>query len=224
VSRPVAALLAAVMLVACDRMPGRPREADRPLRPSQVTDFARLWGENCAGCHGAGGALGPAAPMANPVYLAWVDDDTLRRVTAEGVPGTAMPAFARRAGGSLTDEQVEIVVRGMRARWGRPLAAAASLPPYAGGPGDPARGAAEYHRRCAACHDPGGDGEPHGGSVTGPAYLALVSDQALRTATVAGRPDLGMPDWRGPRADAPMSAQDVTDVVAWVASHRGGGG
>jgi cytochrome c oxidase cbb3-type subunit III len=56
-----------------------------------------------------------------------------------------------------------------------------------------------------------------------PAYLALVSDQALRTAVVAGRPDLGMPDWRGAHASEPLGAQEVSDVVAWMASHRGGG-
>ena len=56
-----------------------------------------------------------------------------------------------------------------------------------------------------------------------PTYLALVSDQALRTAVVAGRPDLGMPDWRGGASAAPLTAQEVVDVVAWMASHRGGG-
>ncbi len=216
------AIVAAVALLgACDRLPGRPLEADRPLRPREVRDFARLWGDNCAGCHGADGTLGPAAPLANPVYLAWVDDATLTRVTAEGVPGTAMPAFARRAGGSLTDEQIAILVRDMRARWTRPVAGA--LPPYAGSPGDVTRGAALYTLRCATCHDDDRDGSPHGGSVVDPAYLALVSDQALRTAVVAGRPDLGMPDWRGPLEREPLAPQEVSDLVAWVVSHRGGG-
>ena len=45
---------------ACDALPGKPTEAERPLRPSQVTDFATLYGENCAGCHGADGTLGAA--------------------------------------------------------------------------------------------------------------------------------------------------------------------
>jgi cytochrome c oxidase cbb3-type subunit 3/ubiquinol-cytochrome c reductase cytochrome c subunit len=58
--------------------------------------------------------------------------------------------------------------------------------------------------------------------VIDPAYLALVSDQALRSAVVAGRPDLGMPDWRGGASASPLTAQDVADVVAWMASHRGG--
>ena len=69
----VAVVASVVLLAGCDWLPGRPQEADRPLRPSEVRDFARLWGENCAGCHGADGELGPAAPLANPTYLAWID-------------------------------------------------------------------------------------------------------------------------------------------------------
>jgi mono/diheme cytochrome c family protein len=210
-------MVAVVLLAGCDRLPGRPLEADRPLRPRDVRDFARLWRENCAGCHGADGTLGPAPALANPVYSGWVDDATLTRVAAQGVPGTSMPAFARSAGGSLTDEQITLLVRGMRSRWASAPAASA-LPPYAGGGGDVARGATVYQRRCAACHD-----QARPGSVIDPAYLALVSDQGLRTAVVAGRPDLGMPDWRGEGANEPLSPQEVSDVVAWMASHRGGG-
>jgi cytochrome c oxidase cbb3-type subunit 3/ubiquinol-cytochrome c reductase cytochrome c subunit len=47
-----------------------------------------------------------------------------------------------------------------------------------------------------------------------------VSDQGLRTAVLAGRPALGMPDWRVPGAAAAMSAQEIADVVAWLIGHR----
>jgi hypothetical protein len=56
--------------------------------------------------------------------------------------------------------------------------------------------------------------------VLDPAYLALVSDQALRTAVIVGRSDLGMPDWRANISGQPMSPQEISDVVAWLASHR----
>ena len=111
------ALLAAILLAGCDSLPGRPTQADLPLRPSDVTDFATLYGENCAGCHGADGKFGAALAMNNPVYLAIVDDASMRRVIADGVMGTAMPPFAQSAGGSLTDRQIDLLIAGIRKTW-----------------------------------------------------------------------------------------------------------
>ena len=94
------ASLATILIAGCDSLPGRPTQADLPLRPTNVTDFATLYGENCAGCHGADGKSGAAIAMNNPVYLAIIDDASMRRVIANGVPGTAMPPFAQSAGGT----------------------------------------------------------------------------------------------------------------------------
>ena len=53
-----------------------------------------------------------------------------------------------------------------------------------------------------------------------PSYLALVSDQYLRTTVVAGRADLGMPDWRGFIAGRALSPEEISDVVAWLVTKR----
>jgi cytochrome c oxidase cbb3-type subunit 3/ubiquinol-cytochrome c reductase cytochrome c subunit len=37
---------------------------------------------------------------------------------------------------------------------------------------------------------------------------------------ITGRPELGAPDWRANASGRPMSNQEVTDVVAWLASRR----
>lgn len=223
------ASLMTALLVGCDSLPGKPREADRPIPPSEVKEFGALYAKHCSGCHGADGRLGAARPLNDPLYLALVSEDTLRRVIARGVPGTAQPAFAASAGGELTDEQINILVRDMRDRWGAPERFKnVALPPYslkeavAAGqaPGDSRRGRKVYARYCARCHGPDGNGGPHGGSVVDESFLALVSDQALRTAVIAGRTDLGMPDWRKNLPGQPMSPQEISDVVAWLASHR----
>jgi cytochrome c oxidase cbb3-type subunit 3 len=41
---------------------------------------------------------------------------------------------------------------------------------------------------------------------------------------IAGRPDMGAPDWRGNAAGKAMSPEDVSDVVAWLAAQRPQGG
>ena len=214
--------LAAALLAGCDALPGRPTDADRPLRPSQVKDFAQLYSQNCSGCHGADGKFGPALPLDNPVYLALVDDASLRRAIAQGVPGTAAPPLARSAGGVLTDEQIDILINGIRQRWGRPDAVAgAAPPPYAGdGAGDATRGREVYATSCTSCHGADGTGTAKVGSIVDASYLALVSDQALRTLVIAGRPDLGHPDWRGYPPGQPLTAAQVSDVVAWLAAQR----
>jgi cytochrome c oxidase cbb3-type subunit III len=223
----------AVMILAlaagCEGLPGKPTPEERWKPATEVTDFSQLYARNCSGCHGADGRLGAARPLNDPLYLALVSAATLRAMIAQGVPGTAAPAFARQVGGPLTDKQIDILVEGIRARWGATESFKnVTLPPYSlrdasaagSGSGDQQRGAAAYQRYCAQCHGKDGSGGPKGGSVINPAYLTLVSDQALRTAVIVGRSDLGMPDWRANISGQPMSPQEISDVVAWLASHR----
>jgi mono/diheme cytochrome c family protein len=226
-------LLVAIVLLGlvtgCDWMPGKPTPEDRWKAATEVTDFSQLYALNCSGCHGADGRLGAARPLNDPLYLALVSNDTLRQMIAQGVPGTAAPAFAQQIGGPLTDKQIDILIEGMRSRWGATESFKnVTLPPYSlrdasaagSSPGDRQRGAAAYQKYCAQCHGKDGSGGPKGGSVINPAFLALVSDQALRTAVIVGRSDLGMPDWRANISGQPMSPQEISDVVAWLASHR----
>ena len=215
-------LIGLLSCLGCDRLPGKPTAADVELEPRQVRDFAVLFRQNCSGCHGADGKGSGALALNNPTYLAIVSDDALRHATSYGVPGTLMPAFVKSAGGTLTDEQVEILVREMRARWSRPEGVGnATPPPYAAStPGDLTRGAEVYAIFCASCHGSDGRGTPKGSTIVDDSYLALVSDQGLRTLVIAGRPDLRHPDWRGYVPSRAMTAQEVTDLVAWLASKR----
>ena len=144
------------------------------------------------------GKAGAALALANPVYLAITDEETLRRVTSTGVPGTSMPAFARQAAATLTDDQIDVLVREIRSRWSRPDALGGVTPPAyrADAAGEPVRGEEIFRTFCASCHGPDGKGGPKGSSIVDGSYLALVSDQGLRTTVIAGRPDLGQPDWR----------------------------
>jgi len=219
-----ALVLAVVSLsfCGCASAPGRPLPGDMPIVPGEISDFDTLYKQNCAGCHGSEGKGGAAIALADPVYLAIADDTVLHRAATNGIPGTAMPAFAYSAGGMLTDKQIEIIVRGIRERWARPdVLAGANPPPYSSPtPGDPSRGSEVYAEFCSACHGPGGRGGQKGSSIVNGSFLALLNDQELRTLVIIGRPELGAPDWRNDIPGKPMSAQDISDVVAWLSSQR----
>ena len=206
----------------CGTPHGQPRRGAQILAPNEVLEFGTLYSENCAGCHGEAGRGGAAIALSDPVYLAIADDGAIRKVVSKGVPGTAMPAFAESAGGLLTDKQIDVITQGMRSRWTKPgILDEANPPSYAAkSAGDAHRGEATYKTYCESCHGPDGRGGTKGSAITNDSFLALVSDQGLRTIVIAGRPELGAPDWRGNVADKPMSDQEVTDVVAWLTSRR----
>jgi mono/diheme cytochrome c family protein len=215
-------VLAAMVLAACGTPPGKPVRGAEVPAPEQVLDFATLFAQNCAGCHGNNGEGGAALPLSNPAYLALADANAVRKAIAEGVRGTPMPAFAKSAGGMLTEQQVDVIANEMRSRWSEAgTLAGVQVPSYATRlAGDAERGAAAYKMFCESCHGANGQGGAKGSSIVDPAFLTLVSDQGLRTTVILGRPDLGAPDWRGDAAGRAMTDQEVTDVVAWLSRQR----
>jgi cytochrome c oxidase cbb3-type subunit 3/ubiquinol-cytochrome c reductase cytochrome c subunit len=224
------AFVASVASTGCMDAPGKPRPNTEALRPEQVLDPATLYKQNCAGCHGDRGQNGAAISLANPVYLATAGIDNIRRITAKGVAGTMMPAFAKEQGGSLTDEQISVLSKGIVDAWAHPDALAGqSRPAYAStNAGDVTRGQQVFATSCARCHGADGGGSApnasaHIGSIVDPSYLALISDQGLRSILISGWPERGMPDWRTAMQGSqsrPMTDQEITDVVAWLATHR----
>jgi mono/diheme cytochrome c family protein len=216
------AALVAFLLAGCSWQPAQPKGDSEVLAPSQVLDFGTLYAQNCSGCHGAEGRGGAAIALANPIYLAIADDATIRKVIANGVRGTAMPAFAESAGGMLTDAQIDVITKEIRSRWSQPGILNGVEPPsyLSKSTGDAQRGEAAYKVYCESCHGPGGRGGQKASAITNDSFLALVSDQGLRTIVIAGRPELGAPDWRGNLPGRPMLDLEVTDVVAWLASRR----
>jgi cytochrome c oxidase cbb3-type subunit 3/ubiquinol-cytochrome c reductase cytochrome c subunit len=228
-------LLGALLLSfsGCDGAPGRPRQDADTVRPDRILDFATLYGQNCAACHGDQGKQGAAIALASPVYLAYAGPENLRKTISNGVAGSLMPGFAKSAGGMLTDAQIAALVDGMMRTWGNDAVLNGQKPPayLAAMPGDAARGKAAFATYCARCHGADGaglgnapDGAAHPGpkgSIVDPAYLALMSDQGLRGTIVAGRG--GMPDWRSYLEGAgahPIGEQEIDDIVAWLAAQR----
>jgi cytochrome c oxidase cbb3-type subunit 3/ubiquinol-cytochrome c reductase cytochrome c subunit len=220
-----ALLICVLTLLGCRDVPGKPLPGSEAKRPDQVLDFATLYQENCSACHGEHGRMGVAISLANPAYLSFAGTANLQRITAKGVPGTPMPPFSQTSGGTLTDQQIAVLTHGMIELWSKPSPPSALSPiAYAATlQGDPARGANVFAATCSQCHGADGTGataaKPPIGSLVDPTYLGLISDQALRSLIVAGQPGQGMPG-SDQVAAQPLTNQDVTDIVAWLASHR----
>ena len=135
----------------------------------------------------------------------------------------------------LTATQVKVLAEGIKKRWGQPPSPAGSVPPYiapaGAGAGKKDEGARVFARACAGCHGSEGQGGKNGerqvGAINNPAFLALISDQALRRYAITGRPDLGMPAFDGKDGRSPdfhaLTSAEIDDLVALLAYWRLGG-
>jgi cytochrome c oxidase cbb3-type subunit 3 len=248
-------------MTGCD-LPGRPDPADKPVPADQVVEFAVLYRQNCSGCHGADGKLGPAPPLNDPLFRAIVPEEELEGIVTSGRKKTLMPAFAKENGGVLTGTQIQVLVKqikgipyrivekkeggvakvevvadaaGIAPKWGMPGQPPRGVPSYReqsaspNGGGNEKKGAMVFARACAVCHGDHGQGIAKGGEmrriINDPVFLGLTSNQALRRYVITGRPDLGMPGYAEARPDTPdfvpLTDQEVTDLVALLASWRG---
>ena len=217
-ARAILALIPFTLLLGtlgCERKIEPPNDQEELLRPENIASFDRLYKQNCSACHGENGSGGPALDLANPKYQALIDDASLKRWITSGMPGTQMPAFGESAGGFLTAQQVDVLVVAMRERWSRKDPSAADMPPYSSSTlGNIEHGQDIFQASCSSCHQQGQQ------KVTDASYLALVSDQSLRSIVIAGRPDLGHPDWKQVRPGRSLTDQDVSDVIAYLHSLR----
>jgi mono/diheme cytochrome c family protein len=83
--------------------------------PQDVSVGAKVFADNCAGCHGAGGKGGGALKtpdFTNPGVQAALSDSVVAKTIRGGKPGTAMPAWS----GKLSEDEINAVaafVRGL---------------------------------------------------------------------------------------------------------------
>jgi len=213
--------LVPLALAGCN-LPGKPQAGPEVPRPEEVLAFKTLYGANCAGCHGESGQDGAAMDLANAEYQALIDDRSLREVIRKGEKGTLMPAFAQENGGMLTDAQIDALVQGMRGSWRKQDASGGEAPPpyKASHAGDALKGQAVYAIACARCHGTSAQRPGKAGSILDGSFLALINEQTLRTTMIAGRPDIGEPDWRGHIPGRSMTDDEITNLSAWLMTQR----
>ena len=204
----------------CESSSYVPKPVSEEMQPQDITDFQTLFEQNCVGCHGVNGKNGASEMLNYPLYLALVPKDELIKTITYGRNGTVMPPFDVGQGGRLTSKQIGILVNGIEQNWGKPVDFHGLTPPPYYQPADAkidlADGKKVFTTVCGMCH-----GE-HGviGPLATPAYLSLATDQYIRTAVLAGKPERGMPNWQTLKFGHPLSDGEITDVVGYLSSLR----
>jgi cytochrome c oxidase cbb3-type subunit 3/ubiquinol-cytochrome c reductase cytochrome c subunit len=160
-------------------------------------------------------------------------------VLVHQIKGTAYKII----GGSAKGTSIPTIVTdaaGISPAWGSPKPAPSDVPPYqspeaVGRAAHPAARTSEdyekirttiFARACSECHGDRGQGTEEAGAINKPEFLTLVSDQSLRRIIIAGRPDLGMPDYRGTDERASdfklLNSAEIDDLVALLGQWRQG--
>jgi mono/diheme cytochrome c family protein len=153
------------------------------------------------------------------------------QVLVNEIKGISYRLVEKRGEGPV---KVDVVAdpEGTVPRWGVVPAVPASAVPYPlpEGVGNAEQGAKVFARACANCHGENGTGirrdEKRRNRINEPAFLALISDQAIRRIIITGRADLGMPSHsqKTGRPDdfQPLTAGDVAALTALLAGWRQG--
>ncbi len=216
----VLALVLALLTLARVAAQYPPPGLERPLSAADAADLAegkRLYGAQCALCHGIDGSGGYGPSLLKPAFTRGADDAGLYTLVRTGIPGV-MPGFGD-ANGPRRSWQLAAYVRAFNQQGG----ATAS--------GDPRHGREVYAARgCATCHVVAGQGKALGpdlssiGVQRGPAYLreALVSPAARVPdghVVVTARPRTG-PVVRGVRVSEDAFWVHVRDTAGRLHTFR----
>ncbi len=181
----------------------------------------QLYGENCAVCHGIDGQGRVGAQLAKD-WPSLRPDRVIASVIANGIPGSAMPAWSQARGGPLRDDQIEAIVAYILTwesggpRVLPPTPTPVLRPPLTPPPdvqGDPNRGATLYDQNCAVCH--GSNLEGRIGATLAKNWPSIRPDQSIRNVIANGIQGSAMPAWSRAKG-GPLSEAEINDLVAFV--------
>jgi mono/diheme cytochrome c family protein len=176
-----------------------------------------LFVANCTACHGELGEGGPnparpgdiIAPISSREYQATRDDETLRRIIAQGQPDFGMSPFGTAFGGPLDDEQIGALVDYMRTWKDNPPV---ELPPEIAEVTGPLSAAAIFRDTCARCHGAQGQGTDLAPALKGPDFLARYPDDQMVFDTISlGHEATAMIAW----GDI-LTSQQIRDLVTII--------
>jgi mono/diheme cytochrome c family protein len=190
--------------------PKAPTFEDVNAAPLDRARGDRLYGEQCAKCHGAKGegtaVAPPLAARDNPVTT---DDSRIFGTVTTGVAGTAMGSFRQLDAGAL--RALLAAVKGLprldvkRTGWTAKT-------------GEASRGAVTFAKYCKKCHGERGEG-PEAPALANREFLGAATDGYLTATILRGRGATKMPHFGTAEAEHPqLTPEQVVDVVAFVRS------
>jgi len=189
-------------------------ERDPELQAYALAAGQAAFGDNCATCHGTGGAGAKGYPnLRDDIWLWGGSPEQIERTIKVGVRSghpeahtSMMPAFGRD--GMLQAAQIGDVTEFVFSLSGRKA-----------DPAKAARGAQIYADNCAACHGPAGKGGPEIGApdLTDGEWLYGGDRDAIQTQIWNGRNGV-MPTW-----ESRLDPATIRALAVYVHANSGGG-
>jgi cytochrome c oxidase cbb3-type subunit 3 len=144
--------------------------AQHSYTPGDIEDGQRLFGANCALCHGPEGEAVPGVDLGHGKFKRASSDEDLVTIIQKGIQGTAMPP------GNFNDFQAGTIVAYLRSM-------ASTVSVSASVPGDAVRGKAIFEGKgnCSNCHRVRGKGSRLGPELTdiGASRRAVQLEQSI---------------------------------------------
>ncbi|MCX8061457.1 MAG: c-type cytochrome [Anaerolineales bacterium] len=211
-------ILFALLFVLILTLPhsGHAQTSEDPVEIGRI-----LYGENCAVCHGLDGQGRVGAQLAKD-WPSLRPDRAIASIIANGISGSAMPAWSQSKGGPLRDDQIEAIVAYILTwesggpRILPPTPTPVPRPPLTPPPdiqGDPNRGATLYDQNCAVCH--GANLEGRVGATLAKNWPSIRPDQSIRNVIANGIQGSAMPAWSKAKG-GPLSEREIDDLVAFI--------
>ncbi len=188
-------------------------EKDPRLLAYALAEGQSIFGDNCATCHGTGGAGGKGyANLRDDVWLWGGSLEDIQHTITVGVRSgqpdartSQMPSFGRD--GILKPEQIDDLTEYVVALSGRPAGAAAAR-----------RAATVFHDNCAVCHGPNGTGNPALGApnLTDGDWLYGADRASIHDQIWNGHGGV-MPSWR-----ARFDPATIKALAVYIHANAGG--
>ncbi|MFZ2422920.1 MAG: c-type cytochrome [Anaerolineae bacterium] len=180
---------------------------------------AQIYDANCAVCHGPDGK-GRVGATLSSVFSSIQPDALIRQTVANGIAGTAMPAWLQ-PGGPLTEQDISDLVAFIEGlSGGRPgefptpaLKQITPIATLADVAGDPTAGAGLYSENCVMCH--GDKGQGRIGARLSKAFSGIRPDLSVRSTIINGISGSAMPAWSQTKG-GPLTDDEVNNLTAFI--------